>query len=361
MKVSVKSVEIDKALKVLKYVANKKTAPYIKLTVKDGNFQISVGNSEEVLTYKFEHVNVIEDGECLVGFDFFNSIPKCKKDDLVEFETGKDYLKVKVNSGDYVLERNTSIDDMRMWSVTQVDIETKPVFPEFLNNYRKLLPFLVTKDSYRSDVLSLYSVRLDVKEEQHYMVSTDGTRLTCLEVENLPLTVNCNMPYSKFLEKTKLEEGLEIGVTKIEKEVWFGLKTSLWEYKVKIQTNYPDWRQAMPKGDDNKSIIFGSQDVLKLPELIKGLPVVQKNNPVKIIKQQGKVCILQLNSDENVNVKIELQDSSLEGFECIRVNSKFLREAIEAGFTEFKYNEEYGLIYSFKEKEKHVLMLMRSV
>jgi len=117
----------------------------------------------------------------------------------------------------------------------------------------------------------------------------------------------------------------------------------------------------MPKGDDNKSIIFGSQDVLKLPELIKGLPVVQKNNPVKIIKQQGKVCILQLNSDENVNVKIELQDSSLEGFECIRVNSKFLREAIEAGFTEFKYNEEYGLIYSFKEKEKHVLMLMRSV
>lgn len=148
--------------------------------------------------------------------------------------------------------------DPSEWPELPATVKTQSVNDAFLENIRRLIPF-ATDDASRH---VLNSVFLDVSQASHFMVATDGRRLTSLNTVTLPFKESHILPTRKFLSWSKLEGPLALGLSKVNEAKWIQLDAGPWTYLTRtVDGTYPNWRQVVPSSRGSHAIVFNDEDV----------------------------------------------------------------------------------------------------
>jgi DNA polymerase-3 subunit beta len=245
--------------------------------------------------------------------------------------------------------------DLVDWPVDPAGAATQQTDALFLAQYQALVPFGST-DASRAII---NGVCIDVTDKAHTLVATDGRRLSALNSIHLPINQTCVIPTNKFLTWSQLKGACRIGVSKDNS--LFGLTCGPWSLTCKtIEGTYPNWRQVIPK-DGACGIDIDEADLPILEEAVRTFPVSDKSTrPISITPHGTRARLSALDPESGQWSNRDLPASRCYG-EGTCINRDFLREAVKAGFHQFRWQDGNSpLVARTEAGGTHVLMPLRS-
>ena len=262
--------------------------------------------------------------------------------------------------GGHPIQHTLRLQDTNEWPEFKNTIPVTETDCSFLEQYRKVLAF--TLDDPSRYVLN--GVYLDVSDKRgHYIVATDGRRLTAYNTLRFPLTESLVLPTSRFLAWNKLTGGVAIGAHKANGVQWFRLTVGNWDYAAKATDGmYPNWRQVVPSEDGGTNVVIGDADRDMLKSVLRTFPGHDVTNaPIRLSKRSGKLFVSGKGSEDKNWTDLELPNSRLEGkSQAIGVSRCYLLDALDAGFNTFAYADEHGPLVARNGAGVHVLMPLRT-
>ena len=280
----------------------------------------------------------------------------------VEIEPGKDAVTITATVAGQGIGRRVETPDLKDWPELAAAADTKPVEPGFLASLRQALTFASSDDS-RPLLKSAY---LDVEAKAgHRIVATDSRRLSVFPCETLPLAESVIVPSTKFLNWTKLEGDTRIGFGKGV----FTLVCGKWSYTTKlVEGQYPRWSQVVPAYGGDRTLELSEEDAAMLIKALPGLPAYDNSHEAVVLRMEGdavRVFSRQVSKSPESAIRLETSQHTGRGTFSIGLNREFFREALQAGFRYWEFQDAVSpLLGRLTKADKgaiHVLMPVRTI
>lgn len=279
----------------------------------------------------------------------------------IVIEPGKDAVMITATVAGQGIGRRIETYDNKDWPELAAAADTQPVAPGFLQSLRQALTFASTDDSRPL----LKAAFLDVATKSgHRIVATDSRRLSVFSCGILPLAESAIVPSSKFLNWSKLEGETRIGTGKCV----FTLRCGPWAYTTKVvEGQYPRWSQVVPAGGD-RTLELSEEDAAMLIKALPGLPTYDNSNEAVVLRMEGNAVQVFSRPDAKAPESAVRVDSSKhegKGTFSIGLNREFFREALQAGFRFWEFQDAVSPLLGRQSKNDkaciHVLMPIRTI
>jgi len=280
----------------------------------------------------------------------------------IEIEPGKDAVTLAATVAGQSIGRRVETQDIKDWPELVVPADTKPVEPGFLASLRQALTFSSSDDN--RPLLKAAFLDVSVKSG-HRLVATDSRRLTVLPCGILPLAESTIVPSTKFLNWTKLEGETQIGAGKGV----FTLRCGPWTYMTKVvEGQYPRWTQVVPDYGGDRTLELSEADAAMLIKALPGLPAYNNSREAVVLRMEGNAVRVFSRQDARSPesaVRLEKSQHTGRGAFSIGLNREFFREALQAGFRYWEFQDAVSpLLGRLSKNDKgsvHVLMPIRTI
>jgi DNA polymerase III sliding clamp (beta) subunit (PCNA family) len=347
--------------KIIPSRANIPVLTCVRFAVADGSLTASGTDLDQSAKFWFDNAKVEGTGEIIIGFTMIRDMSKGDNGDLITLENEGLDVTVTDNVGGHVVERTIDGTDPADWPPSGDPIPVGDA-KGFLEAYRRLAPFASTDPTRR--VIS--SIHVDIDDDHNAtLVATDGKRLTCCNSMRLPNVDKAGviLPVSKFLLWTGLSSEARIGVLKSKTNTQFGLTAGQWSYRTKgIDGAYPNWRQVVPKLDEEAAhrIMFTDVEVDAMRRIVPGFPGGDEIALQGEAEGRLSLCGQDKGNAKEVTVPL-VAGSTYKGPGCrFFVNRHYLLDALNAGFRNFMFADSSSpLVSSDGKGATNVLMPLR--
>ena len=280
----------------------------------------------------------------------------------IEIEPGGDALTITATVAGQGIGRRIENPDIADWPSLPSAVETMPVEPNFLEQFRRVAAFASSDDNRPL----LRAVFMDVAAKAgHRLVATDSRRLTVLPCGILPLAESAIVPSSRFLSWSRLEGETQIGAGKGV----FTMVCGKWSYTAKVvEGQYPRWTQVVPAYGGDRTLELSEADAAMLIKTLPGLPAYDNSQEAVVLRMEGNaVRVFSRQDAKSPESAVRLESSRHEGRGAFSVglNREFLREALQAGFRHWEFQDAVSpLLGRLSRDDKasiHVLMPVRTI
>lgn len=297
----------------------------------------------------------------LIPLTELQAVMKTAQGQGIVIEPGKDAVTISYTVAGQGIGRRVETADLKDWPTLPSAVETKPVDPNFLEQFRRVATFASADDS--RPLLRAAFLDVDAKAG-HRIVATDSRRLTVLPCGTLPLAESAIVPSSKFLNWSKLEGDAQIGAGKET----FTLRCGRWCYTVKkVEGQYPRWSQVVP-ADGDRSLELSEEDAALLVKTLPSLPTYDNSNEAVVLRMEGNaVRVFSRQDAKSPESAVRLESSKHEGKGAfsIGLNRVFFRDALQAGFRHWEFQDAVSPLLGRLSKDDkgsvHVLMPIRTI
>ena len=334
----------------------------VRLDAEGKAIRLTGTDHNQVATYEIAAESASAPVSFLIPLDALQSVLKTAQGPDIEIEPGKDAVTIVAEVAGQNIGRRIGTPDIKDWPELAVPADTKPVEPGFLPSLRQALTFASSDDS-RPLLKSAY---LDVDAKKgHRIVATDSRRLSVFTCGILPLAESAIVPSTKFLNWSKLEGETRIGAGKGV----FTLRCGPWTYTAKtVEGQYPRWSQVVPAYGGDRTLELSPEDAAMLIKALPGLPAYDNSQEAVVLRMEGNaVRVFSRQDSKSPESAIRLESSKHEGKGVLSVglNREFFREALQAGFRFWEFQDAVSPLLGRLTKEDkastHVLMPIRTI
>ena len=334
----------------------------VRLDAEGRTIRLTGTDLSQVATYEIAAESASAPVSVLIPLDVLQSILKTAQGPNIEIEPGKDAVTIVAEVAGQDIGRRVETPDIKDWPELAVPAYTKPVEPGFLPSLRQALTFASPDDS-RQLLKSAY-LEVDAKKG-HRIVATDSRRLSVFPCGILPLAESAIVPSTKFLNWSKLEGETQIGAGKGV----FTLRCGPWTYTAKtVEGQYPRWSQVVPDYGGDRTLELSPEDAAMLIKALPGLPAYDNSQEAVVLRMEGNaVRVFSRQDSKSPESAIRLESSKHEGKGVLSVglNREFFREALQAGFRFWEFQDAVSPLLGRLTKEDkastHVLMPIRTI
>jgi DNA polymerase-3 subunit beta len=342
-------------------VSTKATLPIlqcIRFDAEDGQVAISGTNLDQYGRYTSEG-SVARKGACVVEIERLKPFVKGPEKETLTLEASKDRLVVTNPVHGQNIDHTLPAFDVGDWPSIPPAIETAPAPEAFMARLQALLPF-ACQDPSRAVLNSVY---LEKSEKGCRMVATDGKRLTCYEVGDLPIAESAILPISRFVAWNRLADPVKLGAMEGKTGKWIRIECGPWSATIRgTEGVYPNWRHVVPDDSAAKvSFTLATEDAELLRKALPTFPGHDQHQPsIRLSGKDGRLCAIGRGIEDKKWTTLELSGSTSSGDLLSGVNPHFLAESLTAGFRQFGVTENEGpLVARNGTGGLHVLMPMR--
>ena len=367
MKLSIPRSELKDALYGLSKVVNQRASvpvlSCLRLDAEGQTVRLTGTDISQTVVCEIAVAEPVQSAvSVLIPLDALQSVLKTAQGPNIEVEPGKDAVTIVAEVAGQNIGRRVETPDIKDWPELSVPAETKPVESGFLAGLRQALTFASSDDS-RPLLKSAY---LDVDAKKgHRIVATDSRRLSVFPCGILPLAESAILPSTKFLNWSKLEGETRIGAGKGV----FTLRCGPWTYTAKtVEGQYPRWSQVVPAYGGDRTLELSPEDTAMLIKALPGLPAYDNSQEAVVLRMEGNaVRVFSRQDSKSPESSIRLESSKHEGKGVLSVglNRVFFREALQAGFTYWKFQDAVspllGRLTKDDKASTHVLMPIRTI
>ncbi len=299
------------------------------------------------------------DGPFLVDLEQLRALLARAEGKSIVLEAQNDQVHITRQVGGQSVTQACTWIDPKEYPNLSWDGSACPVDASFLELYRRVSP-CASRDASRPVLNGVY---LDVSESSHYLVATDGRRLTAVNSLRYPVEASCVIPVTRFLTWNKLPGELAMGLNKMGDIPRLTLTAGTWTYQVRtIDGTYPNWRQVLPTQKGRYGVSLSEEDAALLLKALPTMPGHEARQPsITLLAEQGKLVVSAQGENDKQPVNLELSHSTSSGGNTvITVGRDYLADALEAGFTSFSFQGHDSPLRADDGKGGvHVLMPIR--
>lgn len=362
MKVALKREVLKEALQGLgRIVSTRATLPIlqcIRFDAEGGRVAISGTNLDQYGCYTSEG-SVARKGACVVELERLKPFAKGSDKDTLTLDAGKDRVIVSNPVQGQSIDHTLPAFDVGDWPNIPPAIETALAPEAFMARLQALMPF-ACQDPGRA---VLNSVFLEKAEKGCRMVATDGKRLTCYEVGDLPIAESAVLPICRFVSWSRLADPVKLGAVSGKTGRWIRLECGSWSVTLRAcDGTYPNWRHVVPDDSAAKvSFTLAPEDAELLRKVLPAFPGHDQPQPsIRIVGKDGRLHAMDRGLDDKKWTTLELPGSKSEGDLVVCANRTFLVDTLTAGFRQFRVTENAGpLVARDGAGGLHILMPMR--
>lgn len=366
MKLSIPTTKLKNAAAGLSKVVNASASipvlTCVRLDAEGKTVRLTGTSIDQTATYTITVTEPVSAPvSTLIPIDALQTILKTAQGPSIEIETGEDYVTIIATVAGQGIGRRIETPGIADWPVLPDAVETKPVEPGFLAQFRQAAGF-ASKDENRP---LLRAVLLDVDAKAgHWIVATDSRRLTVLPCGILPLAESAIVPSTKFLNWSKMEGSAQIGAGKGV----FTLRCGPWTYSARtVEGVYPRWSQVVPDyGKDATTLELSPEDVQLLIKTLPGMPGNEGASGAIVLRlapNSVRVCSRQ--DAQLPETAIRLEKSVCNGTPVsVGLDRRFFKEALLAGFDRWQVRDSTSPLAGHTKANVlacHVLMPVRCV
>jgi len=298
----------------------------------------------------------------LIPLDALQSVLKTAQGPSIEIEPGKDAVTITATVAGQGIGRRIETPDLKDWPELAAAADTQPVEPGFLASLQRALTFASTDDSRPL----LKAAFLDVAAKAgHRIVATDSRRLSVFPCGILPLAESVIVPSTRFMNWTKLEGETQIGAGKGV----FTLRCGPWAFTTKVvDGQYPRWSQVVPAYGGDRTLELSEEDAELLIKALPGLPSYDNSHEAVVLRMEGDAVRVYSRQDARSPesaIRLESSNHAGKGAFSIGLNREFFREALQAGFRYWEFQDAVSpLLGRLTKADKgaiHVLMPVRTI
>lgn len=367
MKLSLPTTELKNAMAGLsKVVSTKSNLPilsHVRLDAAGKSVLLTGTDLNQVVTYEIAvAVPVSVPISLLVPLDALKDVLRTAQGDSIEIEPSKDAATISYAVAGQNIGRRLETPSIEDWPAQPSVVETKPVEPGFLAQFKQAAGFASTDDARPL----LRAVYLDVDSKTgHKVVATDSRRLSVFPCGVLPLAESVIVPVARFLGWSKLEGETRIGAGKGV----FTLVCGKWTFTIKlVEGRFPNYRQVIPSfGKDATLLELSPEDAELLVKTLPGMPSFDNATDAVVLRlapNDVRVC-----SRENAKAPeavIRLVKSKCIGTAIsVGLDRRYFRDALLAGFRQWQVRDSTSPLVGHLSKDDanscHVLMPVRCV
>ena len=367
MKLTIPRSELKDALAGLSKVVNQRVSmpvlSCLRLDAEDLTVRLTGTSIDQTAAYEITVAEPVPAPvSTLIPLAELQAVLKTAQGPSIAIEPGRDVVTITAAVAGQGIGRRVETPDIKDWPELAVPADTKPVEPGFLASLRQALTFASSDDS-RPLLKAAY---LDVSAKAgHRIVATDSRRLSVFTCGILPLAESAIVPSSKFLNWTKLEGDTRIGFGKGV----FTLVCGKWSYTTKtVEGQYPRWSQVVPAYGGDRTLELSEEDAAMLIRALPGLPTYDNSNEAVVLRMEGdavRVFSRQDSKSPESAIRLEKSQHTGRGTFSIGLNREFFREALQAGFRYWEFQDAVSpLLGRLTKADKgaiHVLMPVRTI
>ena len=367
MKLSISTAELKAALgglsKVVNARANLPILSHVRLEADGKTVTLTGTDISQVATYAIKCSEPVSPPiSALIPLESLQSLLKTTNGPAVEIEVGKDEVTLVGSVSGQAITRRVAMLDSKEWPSLPAPATMKPVDVQFLSHIRQAATFASDDDSRPL----LKSVYLDVQNKDcHRVVATDSRRLTALNSVRLPLSASVIVPVTRFLTWGKLAGSPCIGADATS----FTLNVGPWTYTTKVvEGRFPNYHQVVPTYDDARTLELSPEDADLLIKALPGLPAYDNSQEAVVLCMEGdavRVFSRQDSKSPESVIRLEKSPHSGRGAFSIGLNRDYFREALQAGFRHWEFQDAVGPLLGRLTKDDktstHVLMPIRTI
>ena len=366
MKLTVPRVELKEALSGLSKVVNQRAAipvlACVRLDAEGQSVRLTGTSIDQTAVYAITVAEPVPAPiAVLIPLAELQAVLKTAQGPDIEIEPGKDAVTLTATVAGQSIGRRVETPDLKDWPDLAAAGDTQPVEPGFLASLRRALTFASTDDN--RPLLKAAFLDVEVKAG-HRIVATDSRRLTVLPCGILPLAESVIVPSTRFLNWSKLEGETRIGAGKGV----FTLRCGRWCYTVKkVEGQYPRWSQVVP-ADGDRSLELSEEDAALLVKTLPSLPTYDNSHEAVVLRMEGNaVRVFSRQDAKSPESAVRLESSRHEGKGSLSIglNREFFREALQAGFRFWEFQDAVspllGRLTKDDKASTHVLMPIRTI
>ena len=364
MKLIIPRSELKEALSGLSKVVNQR-APVpilacVRLDAEGQSVRLTGTSIDQTAVYAITVAEPVPTPvSALIPIDALQAVLKTAQGPDILIESGGDALTITATVAGQEIGRRIETADLKDWPTLPSAVETKPVDPNFLEQFRRVATFASADDS--RPLLRAAFLDVDAKAG-HRIVATDSRRLTVLPCGILPLAESVIVPSSRFLNWSRLEGETRIGAGKD----LFTLRCGRWTYSTKtVIGTFPRYTQVIPDfGKDATNLELSPEDVQVLVRALPGMPGNEGANGTFVLRMAAnlvRVCSKQ--DAQSPEAAIRLEKSVCNGATVsVGLDRRFFREALLAGFDRWQVRDSTSPLVGHTKANVlacHVLMPVR--
>ena len=366
MKLTVPRVELKEALSGLSKVVNQRAAipvlACVRLDAEGQSVRLTGTSIDQTAVYAITVAEPVPAPiAVLIPLAELQAVLKTAQGPDIEIEPGKDAVTLTATVAGQSIGRRVETPDLKDWPDLAAAGDTQPVEPGFLASLRRALTFASTDDN--RPLLKAAFLDVEVKAG-HRIVATDSRRLTVLPCGILPLAESVIVPSTRFLNWTKLEGDTQIGAGK----GMFTVRCGKWIFTAKtVEGQYPRWSQVVPAGGD-RTLELSEEDAAMLIKALPGLPTYDNSQEAVVLRMEGNaVRVFSRQDAKSPESAVRLESSRHEGKGSLSIglNREFFREALQAGFRFWEFQDAVspllGRLTKDDKASTHVLMPIRTI
>ena len=298
----------------------------------------------------------------LIPLAELQAVLKTAQGPSIEIEPGKDAVTITATVAGQGIGRRIENPDIADWPSLPSAVETMPVDPNFLEQFRRVATFASSDDNRPL----LRAVFMDVAAKAgHRLVATDSRRLTVLPCGILPLAESAIVPSCRFLNWSRLEGSAQIGAGKGV----FTLRCGPWTYSARtVEGVYPRWSQVVPDYGGDRTLELSEEDAAMLIKALPGLPAYDNSHEAVVLRMEGdavRVFSRQDSKSPESAIRLEKSQHKGKGAFSIGLNRDYFREALLAGFRHWEFQDAVSPLLGRLTKDDksctHVLMPIRTI
>lgn len=341
-------------------VQSRATLPVLqcmKIEAEGGRVRVSGTNLDQYVTCQPECA-VERPGACIVQIERLKPFAKGGDKDVLTLDATKDSLTVTSPVHGQGIPHTIPTGDPAEWPAFAPEVATSPAPESFLARLQAILPF-ASQDESRKVLNSVY---LEKAEGVGRMIATDGRRLTCFDVGELPIAESVILPSCRFLSWSRLADPAGLGLLTGKDTRWIKLTSGTWSFWARaVDGTYPNWRHVIPDGGGKTKFTLADEDVELLRKAMPTFPGHDADQPsIRIAGKSGRLCVLGRGRDDKTPTALDLPASKAEGGDMqVAVDRRFLLDALDAGFRQFTMADAMGPLLARCGSGLHVLMPMR--
>lgn len=366
MKLTVSRSELKEALSGLSKVINQR-APvpilaYVRLDAEGQTVRLTGTDISQTAVHAITVAEPVPAPvSILIPLAELQAVLKTAQGPSIEIEPGKDAVTITATVAGQGIGRRIETPDIADWPSLPSAVETMPVDPNFLEQFRRVATFASSDDNRPL----LRAVFMDVAATAgHRLVATDSRRLTVLPCGILPLAESAIVPSCRFLNWSRLEGSAQIGAGKGV----FTLRCGPWTYSARtVEGVYPRWSQVVPDyGKDATTLEVSPEDVQLLLKTLPGMPGNEGASGAIILRlapNSVRVCSRQ--DAQSPETAIRLEKSVCNGAAVsVGLDRRFFKDALLAGFERWQVRDSTSPLVGHTNDDVHachVLMPVRCV
>jgi DNA polymerase III sliding clamp (beta) subunit (PCNA family)/exonuclease VII small subunit len=299
--------------------------------------------------------------QLLVPFDRLQKAVRQSGEKVELGRAEKDQVLLRTFWRDTPMEEQIQSPALKEWPVPPtVDAEPVTLGLNVRDTLREAMECASTDES-RAVINSVY---LDVEENGHYVVATNGRHLFSANSFAFDFKKSVIIPTRKFLAWngwwTEGEATLAIQApTKTNEWPWLQLQAGRWTFLTRgVNENYPVWRAVVPGQTPKTTIVLPETSLASVLEVLARLPGGDDvNRRVKLDASSGTLVLSGQAKDQSQPASVPIIEAEVQGAPVtVRLNRDYVSRALRFGLNRLDIQDELTPVVFWSQGRRLIVM-----